>query len=76
MENNLNKETLHTESPRNERMAVRDANGTLFWLDGEALQLYKEGKLDLNSKQRTPEDEARLQSRLEFALRTIEKDFR
>ena len=56
-----------------ERMMVRDSRGIPFWLDGKALELYRAGKLDLDSTQRTPEDEVRLQGRLEFVKQVAEK---
>lgn len=47
-----------------ERLAVHGPDGTLWFLDGEALQLYREGKLDLSRKPMTPEQEKRLAERL------------
>ena len=56
-----------------ERMMVRDSRGTPFWLDGEALELYRAGKLNLDSTSRTSEDEARLQERLRFARQSAKE---
>ena len=43
-----------------ERLAVKRSDGTLMFLEGEAIQRYKNGELDLDHPKLTPEQEKEL----------------
>ncbi len=43
------------EPEAEERVLVEMKDGTLIWLQGEALELYDKNELDLNSGFKTPE---------------------
>ena len=75
MDNELNKKVPKTkENPsREERVLVEMADGTLMWLQGEALERYDKGELELNGGFKTPELEQKRAEILEEISRIAEE---